>query len=108
MMKMRLSRVAAAGLATFGAVTLSLGAARLSGQSAPATAKPRSVATPRTPWGAPDLQGNWSFATVTPLQRPTDTTKPFLTADEIAEIERRASRNAEDAKDAEGRRTIFA
>ena len=23
-----------------------------------------------TPWGDPDLQGNWSYASLTPLQRP--------------------------------------
>jgi hypothetical protein len=28
--------------------------------------------TARTPWGAPDLQGTWSNATLTPLQRPLD------------------------------------
>ena len=47
---------------------------------------PRSV----TSWGAPDLQGTWSFATVTPLERPNGVTKEFLTADEIRETERRA------------------
>ena len=26
----------------------------------------------RTAWGDPDLQGVWSFATITPLERPTD------------------------------------
>ena len=26
----------------------------------------------RTPWGTPDLQGAWSFATVTPLERPAE------------------------------------
>ena len=34
--------------------------------AAPAAAK----AGPRTPDGTPDLQGNWSNATVTPLERP--------------------------------------
>jgi hypothetical protein len=28
--------------------------------------------TPRTPWGHPDLQGTWSNATLTPLQRPAE------------------------------------
>jgi hypothetical protein len=46
--------------------------------------------TPRTAWGAPDLQGNWSFATVTPLERPGNVTKEFLTPAEIAEIEKAA------------------
>ncbi|MDD9980941.1 MAG: hypothetical protein OXU81_06210, partial [Gammaproteobacteria bacterium] len=26
----------------------------------------------RTPWGDPDLQGVWSYATFTPLQRPAE------------------------------------
>ncbi len=26
--------------------------------------------TPRTPWGAPDLNGTWQFAVATPLERP--------------------------------------
>ena len=34
---------------------------------AQATAKPWTV--PRTPDGKPDLQGNWSNATLTPLER---------------------------------------
>src|SRR5262250_1519132 len=28
--------------------------------------------TSRTPWGDPDLQGTWSNATLTPLQRPAE------------------------------------
>ena len=42
--------------------------------------------SPRTPWGDPDLQGTWSYASLTPLQRPTslgDT--EFFTAEEAAE-----------------------
>ena len=27
---------------------------------------------PRTPWGAPDLQGVWDFRTLTPMERPDD------------------------------------
>ena len=48
----------------------------------------RSV--PRTPWGTPDLQGVWSFATVTPLERPQGVTSEFLTPEEIQKIERQA------------------
>jgi hypothetical protein len=37
----------------------------------------------RTPWGHPDLQGSWSNATLTPLQRPPDLKdKEFFTAEE--------------------------
>jgi hypothetical protein len=50
---------------------------------------------PRTPWGTPDLQGTWSFATVTPLERPQGVTSEFLSAD-IQKIERQAIINATD------------
>jgi hypothetical protein len=39
--------------------------------------------TARTPWGDPDLQGSWSNATLTPLQRPAELKdKEFFTAAE--------------------------
>ena len=39
--------------------------------------------TSRTPWGDPDLQGTWSNATLTPLQRPADLKdKEFFTPEE--------------------------
>ena len=48
---------------------------------------------PRTPWGDPDLQGIWTYATMTPLERPRDlASKPVLTADEAAAYERRPLR----------------
>ena len=38
----------------------------------------------RTAWGDPDLQGIWSYATITPLERPsTMEGREFLTADEV-------------------------
>jgi hypothetical protein len=46
-------------------------------------------ATFHTPWGDPDLQGIWSYATITPLQRPGDLVgREFLTAEEVAEQNR--------------------
>jgi hypothetical protein len=46
-------------------------------------------AQPRTPWGDPDLQGVWSNATLTPLERPdAQSDKTFLTEAEAAEIDR--------------------
>ncbi len=39
----------------------------------------------RTPWGDPDLQGIWSYATFTPLQRPAEFAgRLFLTPEEVA------------------------
>lgn len=43
----------------------------------------------RTPDGQPDLQGTWTNATLTPLQRPAELgTKQFFTEDEAAAFER--------------------
>ena len=48
----------------------------------------------RTPWGEPDLQGLWTNATITPLERPEEFAgKPFLTGEEIAQLEKRALRD---------------
>jgi hypothetical protein len=45
---------------------------------------------PRTPDGQPDLQGIWTNATITPLQRPRELAgKAFFTEREIAEREKR-------------------
>ena len=44
---------------------------------------------PRTSWGHPDLQGVWSTATITPLERPPELAgKPFFSPEEVAEHER--------------------
>ena len=43
--------------------------------------------TARTPWGDPDLQGIWTSATYTPLERPeTFVGREFLTDEEAAEL----------------------
>ena len=54
--------------------------------------------TPRTPWGDPDLQGRWSNATLTPLQRPAELgDKEFFTPEEAREYvqERLVAGNAD-------------
>ena len=45
----------------------------------------------RTPDGQPDLQGVWDFRTMTPLQRPEDQEREFLTEEEAAEAEAAAT-----------------
>ena len=46
---------------------------------------------PRMPWGDPDMEGVWSFATITPLERPTNlAARVELTDDEVAEVNRDA------------------
>ena len=70
-----------------------------SGVVAPAVAQaPASTSgdwvVPRTPAGHPDLQGNWSSATVTPLQRPRDQ-GPTLSWEEVEVREGRAANRLE-------------
>lgn len=54
--------------------------------------------TPRTSWGHPDLQGTWTNATLTPLQRPVELgDKEFFTPEELAQFaeQRLAATNAD-------------
>ncbi len=56
----------------------------------------------RTPWGDPDLQGIWSYATITPLQRPTELAgREFLTDEEVAEQNQDAATRASSERRAE-------
>jgi hypothetical protein len=53
---------------------------------------------PKTPWGAPDLQGIWENEFVTPMERPKEMgTREFLTPEEIAQ--RQAARTTQVAGD---------
>jgi hypothetical protein len=62
-------------------------------QQAPA---PPGWEVPRTAYGHPDLQGNWSNATITPIQRP-EGQEPTLTPAEVAEIEGTREERIEEA-----------
>jgi hypothetical protein len=56
--------------------------------AAPARPAAKPWTVPRTPWGDPDLQGIWNFATSTPLERPAAVgEKPVLSAAEAEEFE---------------------
>ncbi len=71
------------------AVALAVPVICLSPGSGAGQAPAAGDATFRTLWGDPDLQGIWSYATITPLQRPGDLVgREFLTAEEVAEQNR--------------------
>ena len=67
-------------------LTVAAAVAAMALLSVPAAAQP----APRTPWGAPDLQGVWDFRTLTPMERPDDLEqKDLYTEEEAAEFEAR-------------------
>src|SRR5688572_3042448 len=59
-----------------------------------------SASAPRTPWGAPDLQGIWNSKVMAPLERPAKfADREFLTDEEVAAIERQAQNVAGEGRD---------
>jgi hypothetical protein len=62
---------------------------------------PNKTPSLRTPDGQPDLQGTWSFATITPMERPANLAgKEFFTEKEAADYEKDVvTRNNRDRRD---------
>ena len=88
-------------LSTMLAVAL-LAAPVRAGQPASSGRAPDGSPAPRMPWGAPDLQGVWSHATVTPLERRDEHAgREFLTAEEVAEANIQAATFASSERRAE-------
>ncbi len=73
-------------------IAVASSASHVPAQAAAAAAKPWSV--PRTPDGRPDLQGNWTNATLTPLERPVAYAQA-LSKEEVAKLEKIRSDTAE-------------
>jgi hypothetical protein len=67
----------------------------------PQTAFAQTWKAPRTAWGHPDLEGIWSTATITPLERPPELAgKEFFTEQEARDYERQiVERSNRDRRD---------
>jgi hypothetical protein len=71
-----------------------VGLAVLAMAASPVAIAQAGYAAPRTSWGAPDLEGVWSNASVTKLTRPAGVDKLVLTPDEAAALENKDFNNA--------------
>ena len=93
-------------LASMGVLAAAIVVASLASVSVAAQTPTTALKTwtpPRTPWRDPDLQGIWSNATITPLQRPPELAgKQVLTAEEAAAQEEQAAQGRVDRAPAEG------
>lgn len=98
----------------FMAVLPLVAVALICGTSAGAQPRPRagsdgSWTVPRTPDGRPDLQGIWTNATLTPLERPRALAdRAFLTEPEAAALEAQAAGRRATADDAGARQQALA
>src|ERR1700722_3368671 len=87
---MTLRRSVVGSLAGVALSVLTIGLVNAGCRAAP-SARTKNMSSPRTAWGAPDLQGLWSTATVTPMERPKEFEgKEFLTQEEAAAFAKRA------------------
>jgi len=78
-----------AALAAQPAAQTAKGTAPASSPAAKSASASKPYTPPRTPDGQPDLQGTWTNATYTPLERPEEFEgKEFWTAEEAAEYEK--------------------
>ncbi len=74
------------------------GSMQVAAQTPARTGTGQAWTLPRTPDGHPDLQGIWTNATLTPLERPRNLgDRQFLTDAEAASLEERAARNRDTA-----------
>ena len=61
------------------------------------TVAPKKWTPSRTAWGEPDLQGIWSYATITPLERPAGQAgKEVLTDEEVAAVDKESQADRRD------------
>jgi hypothetical protein len=97
--QMRHRLLVSSGILTALIVVVSQARVPVAGQS-PAAGKTPAAAKKwsplRTAWGEPDLQGIWSYATITPLERPENQAgKEVLSDEEVAAADKEARTGAD-------------
>ena len=101
---MRIS-LASLGAAAIGLGFLSLTSGTVLGQTKASTPTAKAYSAPRTPWGHPDLQGQWNNGTSTPLERPSALAgKAELSEEEAEELsgKQQATRENRDSREGAG------
>ena len=94
-----------AGLVAAGVGTAGLALSPGPEAGAEQLASPEGWEVPRTPWGAPDLQGIWDSKSTTPLERPAELAdREFLSDEEIAAVEAARERRAREGRDVRAER----
>ena len=88
-MSERLPATAAVMAALAALAAVFLASAAPAAQDRREAAAPNAWNVPRTADGHPDLQGFWTNATFTPLERPAGVTKEFYSQEEAAELRKR-------------------
>jgi hypothetical protein len=94
-------RLTAVGVAAALIALVPLGVSSVAGQAPSTSVKAKGAARtsksapPATPWGDPDLQGTWSYASLTPLERPASVDgREFFTREEATAREAEAESDA--------------
>ena len=81
-------RFVLAALIVWAPFAMALVSGQAPSSAADAKVSSKTQAVPRTPWGDPDLQGVWSYASLTPLERPASVGgREFFTREEAARLE---------------------
>src|SRR5437867_5303944 len=88
-------------IASLVALPIAIGVGSLAAMSGQTRSEPAKKTTARSPYGPRDLQGYWTNATLTPLERPGEFAgKEFFTEKEAAAYEKQArERNNADRRD---------
>jgi len=108
---MRINARAIAWLGVLAAATIAMAQTPAPRSTRPAPAARSASSVPRTPWGAPDLQGIWNTNTLVPFERPREFgTRAVMTGQEhakaLADLQARNQRPGRDSREVGGKPAV--